>query len=54
MFCFASLVMVTLEITLQGTSVRVTGDKKDNLQAAMALIKKDVTDLPLQFNNFRD
>nr|HPG63688.1 DUF520 family protein [Casimicrobium sp.] len=27
---------------------------KDNLQAAMALIKKDITDLPLQFNNFRD
>ena len=40
--------------SIQGTSVRVTGDKKDNLQAAMALIKKDITDLPLQFNNFRD
>ena len=40
--------------SIQGTSVRVTGDKKDNLQAAMALIKKEITDLPLQFNNFRD
>ena len=40
--------------SIQGMSVRVTGDKKDNLQAAMALIKKDITDLPLQFNNFRD
>lgn len=39
---------------IQGTSVRVTGAKKDDLQAAMALIKKDITDLPLQFNNFRD
>ncbi|HNY48037.1 MAG TPA: YajQ family cyclic di-GMP-binding protein [Casimicrobium sp.] len=46
----------TLKVSgsIQGTSVRVTGDKKDNLQAAMALIKKDITDLPLQFNNFRD
>jgi len=40
--------------SIQGTAVRVTGDKKDNLQAAMALIKKEITDLPLQFNNFRD
>lgn len=40
--------------SIQGTSVRVTGNKKDDLQAAMALIKKDITDLPLQFNNFRD
>ncbi len=40
--------------SIQGTAVRVTGSKKDDLQAAMALIKKDVTDLPLQFNNFRD
>jgi cyclic-di-GMP-binding protein len=46
----------TLKVSgsIQGTSVRVTGDRKDNLQAAMALIKKDITDLPLQFNNFRD
>ena len=46
----------TLKVSgsIQGTSVRVTGDKKNNLQAAMALIKKDITDLPLQFNNFRD
>ncbi|RYF59778.1 MAG: DUF520 family protein, partial [Comamonadaceae bacterium] len=28
--------------------------KRDDLQAAMALIKKDVADLPLSFNNFRD
>lgn len=40
--------------SIQGTSVRVTGNKKDDLQAAMALIKKDITELPLQFNNFRD
>ena len=34
--------------------MRVSGNKKDDLQAAMALIKKDITELPLQFNNFRD
>jgi cyclic-di-GMP-binding protein len=39
---------------IQGTSVRVTGSKKDDLQAAMALIKKEITELPVQFNNFRD
>ena len=27
---------------------------RDDLQAAMALLKKDVTDVPLSFNNFRD
>jgi cyclic-di-GMP-binding protein len=40
--------------SIQGDAVRVTGAKRDDLQAAMALIKKDIADLPLQFNNFRD
>ncbi len=40
--------------SIQGTTVRVSGNKKDDLQAAMALIKKDITELPLQFNTFRD
>ena len=40
--------------SIQGTTVRVSGNKKVDLQAAMALIKKDITELPLQFNNFRD
>ena len=39
---------------IQGDSVRVTGAKRDDLQAAMALIKKDVPDMPLSFDNFRD
>jgi uncharacterized protein YajQ (UPF0234 family) len=38
----------------QGDAVRVTGAKRDDLQAAMALLRKDVADLPLSFNNFRD
>jgi uncharacterized protein YajQ (UPF0234 family) len=43
-----------LQSAIQGDAVRVTGAKRDDLQAAMALIRKDVTDLPLSFNNFRD
>ncbi len=39
---------------IQGDSVRITGAKRDDLQAAMALIRKDIPDLPLSFNNFRD
>ncbi len=43
-----------VQAAIQGDAVRVTGAKRDDLQAAMALIKKDVADLPLSFNNFRD
>ncbi len=39
---------------IQGETVRVTGAKRDDLQAAMALIKSGMKDLPLNFNNFRD
>lgn len=40
--------------SIQGDTVRVTGAKRDDLQAAMAVIKKEVADYPLSFNNFRD
>lgn len=43
-----------LQASIQGEAVRVTGAKRDDLQAAMALLKKEVADLPLSFNNFRD
>jgi cyclic-di-GMP-binding protein len=43
-----------VQAAIQGDSVRVTGAKRDDLQAAMALIKKDLVDMPLSFNNFRD
>lgn len=43
-----------VQAAIQGDTVRVTGAKRDDLQAAMALIRKDVTDVPLSFNNFRD
>jgi uncharacterized protein YajQ (UPF0234 family) len=32
----------------------VTGAKRDDLHTTMAMLKKDVTDWPLEFNNFRD
>jgi len=43
-----------VQASIQGESVRVTGAKRDDLQAAMALLRKDITDLPISFNNFRD
>jgi uncharacterized protein YajQ (UPF0234 family) len=43
-----------VQAAIQGDAVRVTGAKRDDLQAAMALIRKEVPDLPLSFNNFRD
>ena len=43
-----------VQAAIQGDTVRVTGTKRDELQAAMALIRKDIADAPLSFNNFRD
>lgn len=43
-----------LQASIQGDAVRINGTKRDDLQAAMALIRKDIPDLPLSFNNFRD
>jgi uncharacterized protein YajQ (UPF0234 family) len=43
-----------VQAAIQGDAVRVTGAKRDDLQAAIALIRKEVADLPLSFNNFRD
>ena len=40
--------------SIQGDTVRVSGTKKDDLQAAIALVKKTITEYPVQFQNFRD
>ena len=40
--------------SIQGDAVRVAGAKKDDLQAAIQLVRQQVTDLPLQVINFRD
>lgn len=42
------------QASIQGEAVRVSGAKRDVLQEAIALVRKSVTDVPLQFNNFRD
>lgn len=43
-----------VQSAIQGDQVRVTGKKRDELQAVMALLKKQDYPVPLQFNNFRD
>jgi len=43
-----------VQASIQGDAVRVTGAKKDDLQAAIALVRKTITDFPLQYQNFRD
>ncbi|MBL8376293.1 MAG: YajQ family cyclic di-GMP-binding protein [Burkholderiales bacterium] len=40
--------------SIQGESVRVAGPKRDDLQAAIALVRREVTEFPLAFQNFRD
>lgn len=43
-----------VQTAIQGDQVRVTGKKRDELQAVMAMLKKQDLSVPLQFNNFRD
>ncbi len=43
-----------VQSSIQGESVRVSGKKRDDLQAAITLIKEQNFDIPLQFQNFRD
>ena len=45
---------VKVQASIQGEEVRVTGAKRDDLQATIALMRKEVTELPLVFQNFRD
>ena len=43
-----------VQATIQGDAVRVTGAKRDDLQAAIALVTKSITDFPIMYGNFRD
>jgi len=43
-----------VQASIQGDSVRVSGKKRDDLQEAIAFVKKSITDFPLQYQNFRD
>lgn len=43
-----------VQSSIQGDAVRVSGSKKDDLQAAIQLVRGGVKEVPLQFQNFRD
>ncbi|HXP01400.1 MAG TPA: YajQ family cyclic di-GMP-binding protein [Luteibacter sp.] len=43
-----------VEAQINGEKIRVTGKKRDDLQTAMALLRKADVEVPLQFENFRD
>ena len=43
-----------VQASIQGDALRITGPKKDSLQETIALVRKSVSDVPLQFKNFRD
>lgn len=43
-----------VQASIQGDTVRVSGGKRDDLQDTIALLKKEITDIPLAFTNFRD
>jgi uncharacterized protein YajQ (UPF0234 family) len=43
-----------VQASIQGDAVRVSGAKRDDLQDAIALVKKSITDFPVQFGNFRE
>ena len=43
-----------VQASIQGDVVRISSTKKDTLQDAIALVRKSITDFPLQFKNFRD
>ena len=43
-----------VQAAIQGDKLRVTGKQRDDLQEAIALLRKSKADVPLQFNNFRD
>jgi uncharacterized protein YajQ (UPF0234 family) len=43
-----------VQTQIQGEKVRVTGKKRDDLQDAIAMLRKAELGIPLQFDNFRD
>ena len=43
-----------VQAAIQGDAVRVTGAKRDELQSAIALVTKSITDFPIKYGNFRD
>ena len=45
---------IKVQAAIQGDTLRVTGAKRDDLQAAIALVRQGIDDLPLTFDNMRD
>jgi uncharacterized protein YajQ (UPF0234 family) len=45
---------IKVQAAIQGDTVRVTGTKRDDLQAAIALLRKEIAEAPVTFTNFRD
>jgi uncharacterized protein YajQ (UPF0234 family) len=45
---------IKVQASIQGDKLRIIGKQRDDLQEAMALMKKSAVEVPLQFNNFRD
>ena len=45
---------IKVTASIQGEAVRVAGTKRDDLQAVIALSRKEITEAPLTFQNFRD
>jgi hypothetical protein len=43
-----------VQASIQGDAVRIAGTKRDNLQEAIALVRKSIAEIPLQYQNFRD
>jgi uncharacterized protein YajQ (UPF0234 family) len=43
-----------VQAAIQGDQIRVTGKKRDDLQEVMAMLRQAKTDVPLQYENFRD
>src|ERR1700758_5356972 len=45
---------IKVQASIQGDAVRISGAKRDDLQSVIAMLRKEVSDTPLDFNNFRD
>ena len=45
---------IKVQAAIQGDAIRISGAKRDDLQAAIALVRKEMSELPLSFTNFRE
>ena len=45
---------IKVQASIQGAAVRISGAKRDDLQAAIQLVRDSVKEIPVHFGNFRD